>query len=76
MRKLRDGYFEHVPISEQEALAELGNPSEEEIVDTALSGMKSEDRNRRVLMLRVLKHQTGDRAMLGILRGSKTKSGG
>ena len=73
MRKLRDAYFPHLPSSEDEILAELGNPSREEIVDTALAGMQSEDRNIRVLMLRVLKYHPGDRAMEGILRGLKDK---
>ncbi len=69
MRQLRGAYNPYLPDTEEEVLAGLGNPSREEIVGTALEGLKSEDRNTRVLMLRVLKGQEGESAMRGILTG-------
>lgn len=69
MRLLRQAYDPYSPVKESEALAQLGNPSSDEIVEAALAGMRSEDRNVRVLMLRVLKGQSGPKAMQGILAG-------
>ena len=69
MKKLRAAYQAHAPRPEQEVLTEIGNPTQEEIVATALEGLKSEDRNVRVLMLRVLNRQSGEEAMRGILAG-------
>jgi HEAT repeat protein len=69
MRQLRDAYDPHLPASEKEVFELVGNPTPDEIIETALAGLKSEDRNVRVLMLRVLKWQTGEKAMRGILAG-------
>lgn len=69
MRKLRSAYRSHEALAEQEILDAIGNPTREEIITTALEGLKSEDRNVRVLMLRVLKGQSGEQAMQGILIG-------
>ena len=71
MRKLRSVYVydPDSSVTEEEVFQEIGNPSCEEIVATALEGLRSDDRNVRVLMLRVLKGQYGDRAMEGILAG-------
>ena len=66
MRALREVY---PPQAEAEVLARLGNPTREAIIETALAGMTSEDRNVRVLMLRVLAGQSGPHAMQGILIG-------
>jgi hypothetical protein len=69
MQQIRAAYDPHFPISEEEVLERLGNPIRDEIIETALAGLKSEDRNVRVLMLRVLQGQTGEKAMRGILVG-------
>ena len=69
MRKLRSAYVLHSPVLEEKILEEIGNPAREEIVASALEGLKSEDRNARVLMLRVLSGQCGEEAMQGILTG-------
>lgn len=69
MRKLRDAYDPYSGVSEADALRQIGNPTRNAIIDTALEGLRSEDRNVRVLMLRVLAGQSGERAMLGILAG-------
>ena len=74
MRQLREAYLPHLPTSEKEVLELAGNPTPEEIVETALAGLQSEDRNVRVLMLRVLKGQTGAKAMRGILAGLNDKA--
>src|SRR5688500_1226334 len=63
MRQLRDAYHPHRPLSEKAVFDRVGNPTPDEIIETALAGLKSEDRNVRVLMLRVLKGQTGEKAM-------------
>jgi hypothetical protein len=73
MRQLRDAYNPHLPTSEPEVLERLGNPTPDEIIETALAGLKSDDRNIRVLMLRVLQGQTGEKAMRGILAGLNDK---
>jgi len=52
-----------------QALGALGNPSQAELVTTALEGLDSPDRNVRVLMLRLLTQLGGPRAAAGILRG-------
>lgn len=69
MKILRDGYFEYNKLSLPDALAQIGNPPADDIIDTALDGMTHADRNIRVLMLRILKHQSGSKAMQGILAG-------
>ncbi|GEM_PF-550586 len=69
MKILRDGYQPFHPLSLQDALSRVGNPSSDTILETALDGMQSEDRNIRVLMLRILKHQSGEKAMHGVLAG-------
>jgi hypothetical protein len=73
MRQLKDAYDPHLPTSEIEALELVGNPTPDEIIETALAGLQSADRNVRVLMLRVLKWQTGEKAMRGILVGLNDK---
>ena len=69
MRQLCEAYDLHSSVAEREVLERLGNPSSDEIIDTALANLQSDDRNIRVLMLRVLKGQTGPKAMQGILAG-------
>lgn len=74
MRQLKDAYFPHLGVSEQDVFERLGNPTRDEIIETALEGLKSGDRNIRVLMLWVLKGQTGEKAMRGILAGLHDKA--
>ena len=50
-------------------MAQIGNPSVETLVETAVSQMTSDDRNVRVLMLRILRHHGGAEAMRGVLAG-------
>jgi hypothetical protein len=69
MTLLRDGYFEYNDLSLHDALTQIGNPSTDDIIASALDGMNSPDRNIRVMMLRILKHQSGEKAMRGILAG-------
>jgi HEAT repeat protein len=69
MRQLRQAYDPYSPLTERDVLARLGNPSRQAIVDAALAGLTSDDRNVRVLMLRVLAGQSGPEAMRGILAG-------
>lgn len=73
MQQLREAYFEHTSISEETVLTQIGNPTPDDIIETALAGMKSENRNERVLMLRVLRKQSGEKAMRGILAGLHDK---
>jgi len=69
MRKLRNAYDPFSGVSEADVLPEIGNPSRDAIIDTALEGLQSDDRNVRVLMLRVLAGQSGGKAVRGILAG-------
>jgi HEAT repeat protein len=69
MRQLREAYLPFTPITEAAVLEQLGQPTHAEIIETALAGMQSADRNVRVLMLRVLVGQSGAQAMQGILAG-------
>lgn len=69
MRRLRDAYGPYGPGSEAEVLDQIGNPTREEIIETAIDALGSDDRNLRVLGLRVLKGQSGKRAEQGILMG-------
>lgn len=68
IRQIKDAYA-LPPFAMREVFERLGNPSPDEIVEAALAGVQSEDRNVRVLMLRVLKLQTGEEAMRGVLAG-------
>lgn len=68
MRQIKDAYA-FQPSAMRDVFERWGNPAPDEIVESARAGMQSEDRNVRVLMLRVLKHQTGENAMRGVLAG-------
>lgn len=57
------------PAAVAEALAACGNPSAQALVDTALVGMQSPDRNVRVAMLWTLGRHPVDDAATGILDG-------
>lgn len=67
--KLREAYSAHSDVSLADALRQIGDPSEEAIVAFAADQMSHSDRNVRVLALRVLLHQRGERAMRGVLAG-------
>lgn len=69
MEKLRAAYRAHLPEAEADVLAEIGHPTPDTIIDTALAGLKSPDRNVRVLMLRVLNGQSSADAVQGLLLG-------
>ena len=66
---LRAAYHVGAALSPDEALARIGNPDPEALVEAALAHLASGDRNVRVLALRVLAHQHGARAMQGVLAG-------
>ena len=69
MELLRDAYSAYSELQPAEAMRMLGNPTAEAVVDCALAGMADGDRNRRVLMLRVLQHQQGEAAMRAVMAG-------
>ena len=69
LKSLRDAYSAHTELQPAEALRMIGNPSADELAERALAGMAERDRNLRVLMLRVLRHQRGDTAMRALLAG-------
>ena len=66
---LRRAYSAHDDLTLGEALERIGSPSVESLVDSARSHMRSRNRNVRVLMLRILRHQPGELAMPGVLAG-------
>ena len=68
MREIKNAYA--TDSAAIEAVSErLGNPTPDEVVDTAFTGMGSDDRNVRVLMLHILKQQSGEKAMRGVVAG-------
>jgi len=69
MRRLRDAYAPYPRVTVDAVMDEIGHPTREAIIETALAGMNSPDRNVRVLMLRVLAAQSGEAAAEGILAG-------
>lgn len=69
MELLREAYSVYSKLRPEAAMRMIGNPPADEVVDCALEGMADGDRNRRVLMLRVLQHQQGGKAMGGVLAG-------
>ncbi len=69
LEKLREGYSAYSGLSLSDALRELGDPSQQSIVDAAVNAMSHSDRNVRVLALRVLENQQGEEAMSGVLAG-------
>lgn len=69
LEKLREAYSAYSDLSLADALRQMGDPSEEAVVASAVKLMSSSDRNHRVLALRALAHQRGDLAMRGVLAG-------
>ena len=71
---LRDSYSSNSETTMDVALRNIGHPSPEQLVDFALQQMQGEDRNVRVLMLRILAHQNGERAARGVLAGLRDRT--
>ena len=71
---LRRAYSAYDDLTLDDVLDQIGNPSADAVVDFALSQMCSPDRNVRVLMLRILRHQPGERAMRAVLAGLQDES--
>lgn len=70
LKKLAQYCYWHIEKKEyNEAKKRYGNPSSEEIVATALEGLKSKDRNIRVAMLWILKNEKTRQSTEGILLG-------
>ena len=69
MQLLRAAYSAYDATTPEQALARLGDPSDEQLIGFAVEQMACRDRNVRVLMLRVLRHQQGEIAKRGVLAG-------
>lgn len=69
LEKLREAYSVYSEVSLADALRQIGDPSEEAVVASAVKQMSSSERNHRVLALRVLAHHRGEMAMSGVLAG-------
>lgn len=69
MKLLREAYRLGDAQSSDDVLEQIGKPSPDALVEYALAQLSSRDRNIRVLMLRVLRQQRGERAMRGVLAG-------
>ena len=66
---LRAAYGADDDLALNEAMRQIGNPSDTAVVASAVAQMSNPDRNVRVLMLRILRHQQGKAAMRGVLAG-------
>ena len=69
LEKLREAYSATTVLTLNEALEQVGYPTDIEIVDFAVEQMSCSDRNIRVLALRVLEQYRGNRALPGLLAG-------
>ena len=69
LEKLRQAYSVGSDLSVDDVLRQLGDPADDAIVDSAVEQMSRQDRNLRVLALRVLEHYRGDRALQSLLAG-------
>ncbi len=69
MRKLRQSFSSASDVDLIAALRQIGNPSQESLIDYCVAQMSHPDRNVRVLMLRILAYYGGTRAMRGVLAG-------
>lgn len=68
MRLLHEGYKHYSDYSLHQAMADIGSPTNDEILASALALVQSADRNERVLALRILAHQDSKEAMLAVLQ--------
>ena len=66
---LREAYSTVSGLTVDEACRLIGNPTDETLIDYACEQMSNPDRNVRVVMLRLLAHQTGAQAAHGVLSG-------
>ena len=66
---LREAYSPNSGLTVDEAGRLIGNPTDETLIGYACEQMSNPDRNVRVLMLRLLAHQTGAQAAHGVLSG-------
>ena len=69
LKTLREAYSATSDVTRDEAMRQIGAPSEAEIIAFALQPMSSAHRNTRVLALRVLARHSGDDPMRGVLAG-------
>ena len=69
LEKLRQAYSVGSDLRVADVLRQLGDPADDAIVDFAVEQMSRQDRNVRVLALRVLEHYRGDRALQSLLAG-------
>jgi HEAT repeat protein len=69
LRRLARASTSPDPSHRAAVLEELGSPNDREVVEAALGGLDSDDRNVRVAMLRVLAWYPSDVAAEGIVRG-------
>ena len=67
LKKLHQALISRSDIKVKEAMQELGRPSAREIVECALAGLKSADRNVRALMVRILARYPEQFAAPGVL---------
>ena len=69
IRALRPAYSHSGDADLMDALRQIGNPSQESLIDYCVRQMSHPDRNARVLMLRILARYGGKRARAGVLAG-------
>ncbi len=69
LETLRQAYSPSSELTPAEGMRQIGNPPIAELVAYAVAQVAHPDRNRRVLALRILQHQRGQRAMRGLLAG-------
>ena len=69
LRTLRRAYSASSDLSVGEALLQIGSPSMQSLVESAVAEMSNPERKVRVLMLRIRQRQRGERAMRGVLAG-------
>ena len=69
LETLHDAYSVYSELTLDEGLRRIGNPSAEMLIAFAVEQVSRPERNLRVLALRVLAHQRGERAMHGVLAG-------
>ena len=69
LQTLRAAYGARDDALVAEALRRMGAPSFETLVDSAVARISHADRNARVLALRILTRQRGEKAMRGVLAG-------
>lgn len=69
LEQLRTAYNPHTSVTPEQIRQQIGNPSDDEIIMSALDYLHSDNRNARALALRVLAHFETEDAVLGIFGG-------